>query len=78
MKDITSIVLTLVWLCTPACSYLSFDAYCERFGKVYNAQEYIAHRDAFERAVSRFPEITDFTPGVNQFTDMLPGQIAST
>lgn len=73
MKDITSIVLTLVLLCTPACSsYLSFDAYCERFGKVYNAQEYIAHRDAFERAVSRFSEITDFTPGVNQFTDMLP------
>lgn len=69
IQVITTLLLA-VMLTNAQGQYLTFEQYIDKFNKNYTDEQKIIRKKIYEDRIATFATITDFTPGVNQFTDM--------
>ena len=50
-------------------AYPTFEEYVQDFNKTYSPQEFSTRKLIYDATVAQFASITDYTPGVNNFTD---------
>lgn len=63
------IILLAVTLLTPSTAYMTFPEYTVAFGKNYTDSEYAFRWGVYNATIANFPNIVNFVPGVNNFTD---------
>ena len=74
---VTLILIELLGLLGSVSSYDPFDEYVILFQKVYTDVEYTIRNKLYEDRIASFANITDFVPGVNNFTDWNEEEIKS-
>lgn len=71
------ITLVLIGLLGSVSAYDTFEEYVVVFQKVYTDAEYSFRQKLYEERIASFVNITDFVPGVNNFTDWTEDEIKS-